>query len=55
MVKSILQRKNVNQIYFQTDLARVASVSVKIIFRGCQIIHSLSNGAMLERLVNATL
>ena len=31
----------------------VARVFVKIIFRGCPIIHSLSNGAMLERLVNA--
>ena len=26
-----------------------------IIFRSCPIIHSLSKGAMLERLVNATL
>ena len=33
----------------------VAHVFLKIIFRGCPIIHSLSNGAMLERLVNATL
>ena len=33
----------------------VARVFLKIIFRGCPIIHSLSNGAMLERLVNATL
>ena len=32
----------------------VARVFLKIIFRGCRIIHSLSNGAMLERLVNAT-
>ena len=32
-----------------------ARVFLKIIFRGCPIIHSLSNGAMLERLVNATL
>ena len=33
----------------------VARVFLKIIFRGCPTIHSLSNGAMLERLVNATL
>ena len=33
----------------------VAHVFLKIIFRGCPIIHSLSNGAVLERLVNATL
>ena len=33
----------------------VAHVFLKIIFRGCPIIHSLSNGAMLKRLVNATL
>ena len=33
----------------------VARVFLKIIFRGCPIIHSLSNGALLERLVNATL
>ena len=33
----------------------VAHVFLKTIFRGCPIIHSLSNGAMLERLVNATL
>ena len=33
----------------------VARVFVKIIFWGCPIIHSLSNGALLERLVNATL
>ena len=33
----------------------VARVFLKIIFRGCPIIHSLCNGAMLERLVNATL
>ena len=33
----------------------VARVFLKIIFRACPIIHSLSNGAMLERLVNATL
>ena len=33
----------------------VARVFLKIIFRGCPIIHSLSNGAMLERVVNATL
>ena len=33
----------------------VARVFLKIIFRGCPIINSLSNGAMLERLVNATL
>ena len=33
----------------------VAHVFLKIIFRGCPIIHSLSNGAMLERLVNDTL
>ena len=33
----------------------VARVFLKIIFRGCPIIHSLSNGPMLERLLNATL
>ena len=33
----------------------VARVFLKIIFGGCPIIHSLSNGAMLERVVNATL
>ena len=33
----------------------VARVFLKIIFWGCPIIHSLSNGAMLERVVNATL
>ena len=33
----------------------VAHVFLKIKLRGCPIIHSLSNGAMLERLVNATL
>ena len=33
----------------------VVRVFLKIIFRGCPIIHSLSNGTMLERLVNATL
>ena len=33
----------------------VARVFLKIIFQGCPIIHSLSNGAMLERVVNATL
>ena len=33
----------------------VARVFLKIIFRGCPIIYSLSNGAMLERLVNATI
>ena len=33
----------------------VACVFLKIIIRGCPIIHSLSNGAMLERLVNPTL
>ena len=33
----------------------VARVFLKIIFLGCPDIHSLSNGAMLERLVNATL
>ena len=33
----------------------VAHVFLKVIFRGCPIIHSLSDGAMLERLVNATL
>ena len=32
----------------------MARVFLKIIFRGCPIIHSL-NGAMLERVVNATL
>ena len=32
----------------------VARVFLKIIFRSCPIIHSL-NGAMLERVVNATL
>ena len=29
----------------------VARVFLKTIFRGCPIIHSLSNGAILERLV----
>ena len=33
----------------------VARVFLKTIFRGCPIIHSLSNGALLKRLVNATL
>ena len=33
----------------------MSRVFLKIIFRGCPIIHSLSNGALLERLVNATI
>ena len=44
--------QRVNWLPPRTILARVF---LKIIFRGCPIIHSFSNGAMLERLVNATL
>ena len=54
ILASLLDRgmQHVNWLPPRTILARVF---LKIIFRGCPIIHSLCNGAMLERLVNATL
>ena len=54
MLASLLDRgmQRVNWLPPRTIVARVF---FKIIFRGYPIIHSLSNGAMLERLVNTTL
>ena len=54
ILASLLDRgmQRVNWLPPRTTVARVFLI---IIFRGCPIIHSLSNGAMLERVVNATL
>ena len=54
ILASVLDRgmQHVNWLPPRTIVARVF---LKIIFRGCPIIHSLLNGAMMERLVNATL
>ena len=48
ILSSLLDRgmQRVNWLPPRTIVARVF---LKIIFRGCPIIHSLSNGAMLER------
>ena len=54
ILASLLDR-GMQRVNWRPSRTIVAHVFLKIIFRGCPIIHSLSNGAMLERLVNATL
>ena len=54
ILASLLDR-GIQRVNWLPPRTIVARVFLKIIFRGCPIIHSLSNGAMLERLVNATL
>ena len=49
------QRNATCKLAATKDYYIVARMFLKIIFRGCPIIHSLSNRAMLERVVNAIL
>ena len=54
-ISASLLDRGMQRVHWQPPRTIVARVFLKSIFRGCPIIHSLSNGAMLERLVNATL
>ena len=54
ILASLLDR-GMQRVNWLPPMTIVAHVFLKTIFRGCPVIHSLSNGAMLKRLVNATL